>query len=90
MPATLEIQGMKSSMSDQKISEKSVQKGLGLTGGRREERGDGKGTAMARLLLTSVFDQRAWKQEQIQLHPRIQYCSARPFAERVALAANTL
>lgn len=44
MPATLEIREMKSSMSDQKISEKSVQKGLGLTGGegRKEEKAKGR------------------------------------------------
>lgn len=46
---------------------------------RREQRREGWASgATARLLLTSLFDQRAWKQEQIQLHPRIQYCSARP------------
>lgn len=53
---------------------KSVRKACkrGLTGNVKKGKGrQGKGaTAMARLLLTSVFDQRAWKQEQIQLHPR--------------------
>lgn len=56
--------------------EKNVQKGGRSTGDQGNE-GD-----VARLLLTPVFDQRAWKQEQIQLHPRIQYCSARPFSWR--------
>jgi len=45
-------------------------------------RGQGNDSGVAHLLLTPVFDQRAWKQEQIQLHPWIQYCSARPFSWR--------